>query len=242
MNQFLLHAKTLGYKKSLECSRRIIYKALSANSDWFCAFSGGKDSTVTLALVREQSPDTPAVSSIQQWRLPETAEYLSRVDNLVQVASGSDHNTGWAANWESEADLPDGVQWLGEKGNVTENYGQTATGVFLGTRAEESSRRRKLYRARGALFFHKGHQVWQCSPIAEWSVMDVWGFIYSQGLDYNRAYDRLTEIGIPLKEQRVGPLAVERVLGRGQLAVLKRGWPELFNEYAAIHPEARLYI
>ena len=52
----------------------------------------------------------------------------------------------------------------------------------------------------------------------------------------------MSEIGVPLEQQRIGPLAVDSVLGYGQLAILKRGWPDVFNRYAARHPEARNYV
>lgn len=242
MEEIKLYASLSQHKSKVLQSRHIIEAAFNKNEAWYVAFSGGKDSTVTLDLVRRFKPDTPAVSSIQEWCLPETKEYLSRVDNLEFVGSGSDHDTGWSPNWESEADLPSGVKWLGEKGKVIKNYGRHETGVFLGTRAEENARRKKLLKARGVLFYHEGNQVWQCSPIARWSVLDVWAYICLNNLDYNRAYDKMREMSLPLERQRIGPLAVESVLGYGQLAILKRGWPELYNAYAAKYPEARLYI
>ncbi len=71
---------------------------------------------------------------------------------------------------------------------------------------------------------------------------DVWAYIVSNNVSYNAAYDRLAEIGVPLAQQRIGPLAVERVLGYGQIALLKRGWPELWNRYAERYPEVRAYV
>lgn len=241
-----LHAKTGSFRSALARARAISMRALAANDGWYVAVSGGKDSTCVLALVRECAPAAPAVSSIQEWRLPETAEYLARVGNLALTASGTDHGTNWAPNWEGEDDIPEGVAWLGAKiggdDRTVKNYGRSETGVFLGTRADESRARRKLMRARGPLFFNQCNQVWQCSPIAHWSVLDVWAYILSERLDYNRAYDVMERIGVPLDQQRIGPFAVEKVLGRGQLAILKQGWPAVWNGYAAAHPEARLYV
>lgn len=60
-------------------------------------------------------------------------------------------------------------------------------------------------------------------------------------MDYNRAYDVLAGLGLPLREQRVGPLAVERAIGYGQLAILRRGWPQLYAAFVAKYPEAASY-
>lgn len=238
----LLYAETGTYKARVSWSRRVVEKALSRCASWYIALSGGKDSTCVLSLVREREPGVPAVCSLPEWALPETREYLKRVDNLDIVASGSDHNTGWSQNWRGSEDVPAGIRWLGDKGAVEKNYGRAEGGVFLGLREEESGRRRVHLRSLGSLYFAQKNNVWQCNPVARWSTMDVWAFIFSNNLDYNQAYTRLDEIGIPLERQRIGPFAVESALGYGQLAILKRGWPELFNEYAARHPEARLYV
>jgi 3'-phosphoadenosine 5'-phosphosulfate sulfotransferase (PAPS reductase)/FAD synthetase len=241
-DSFLLYARTNLFRRRVEGAKAVIYEALKACPSWHIALSGGKDSTCVLALVRAIAPDIPAVCSVSQWMLPETREYLSRVENLELVASGSDHGTGWYFNWESAEDVPAGIRWIGDRGHVQKNYGREVGGVFLGLREEESGRRRAHLRKMGRLFFSQKDQTWHCSPIARWTVMDVWTFIVSNELDYNRAYDRLEEIGIPLEQQRIGPLAVERVLGYGQLAILKRGWPDLFNQFAARFPEARSYV
>lgn len=114
-------------------------------------------------------------------------------------------------------------------------------GVFLGLREEESNVRRIHLRIMGSMFYCQSDAFYHCNPIHDWSWQDVWAFILTNGIDYNRAYDKLEEMGIEPKNQRIGPLAVERVLQFGQLVILKRGWPDLFNRFAAEHPEARNY-
>ena len=70
----------------------------------------------------------------------------------------------------------------------------------------------------------------------------MWAYIVSTDLDYNKAYDRLEQLGVDPEHQRIGPLATKSVLRYGQLAILKRGWPDLFNRFAAAHPEALNYV
>lgn len=239
----LLRAKTPDYRCAVKRAGQLIHEALEHSETWYIALSGGKDSTVVLDLVRAAAPDVPAVISIHKWRLPETTDYLKRIADLHYVASGSDHATGWALNWnskeEAEREFP-GIPWF-ERDADRQSFGRGEGGCFLGLRKDENSYRRMNLGSLGALHRSALHAKWLCSPIADWSTLDVWAYIHSCDLDYNRAYDVMERIGVPLERQRVGPLAVERALGYGQLAILKRGWPGLWNEYAAAHPKARAY-
>jgi len=78
--------------------------------------------------------------------------------------------------------------------------------------------------------------------VAWWSTLDIWAYIFSRNLPYNHAYNKMDEMGIDLERQRIGPFAVERVLGYGQLQILKRGWPDLYNQFVAQYPEMRAYV
>lgn len=228
-----LHARTADYKRKLARAREIVSRALAVpNAVPYVALSGGKDSTVVYALAREQAPDIPAVWSDDEWYLPETLAYIQRLrdagQDVRQIRTNAIH-APWLTvdgDWDG---IPDYARAQG--------WGL----VFLGLRQDESSARRVHLRTFGALFFAQVDDCWHCNPIHDWTWRDVWAYIVSTGADYNRAYDRLEELGIPPERQRVGPLAVERVLGYGQLAILKRGWPDLFNRFAAKHPEARRY-
>lgn len=229
----LLHSKTRLFQLRLDQARSIITKAKDLDLVGYVPFSTGKDSTVVYHLVKEQYPNITGVWSDDEWFLPESLEYFER------MAAKSDirriRTTAWHTDW-----LTTSGEWSGipEYAKVNLNAGV----VFLGLRQEENSYRRIHLRKFGSLFFAQSDDCWHCNPIHNWTWRDVWAYIVSFGLDYNEAYDRLEEIGVEPERQRIGPLAVERVLGYGQLAILKRGWPELFNEFAKKHPEAREYI
>lgn len=244
---FKLHAKTSAYKMRVRNSLLLIEDAFASASKWYIAFSGGKDSTCILNLVRTVALDTIAASSIQQWCLPETTSYLATIANLHLAASGSDHGTGWSRNWDSELDIPDGVMWIGGKvgsaDKTIKHYGiDGAQGAFVGIRQDESGARKIHIRTLGTLFYNHRNEAHQCYPVGHWTLMDVWAYIFENNLTYNQAYDRMSEHGIPLEKQRVGPLAIEKALGYGQLSIVKRCWPELFNRFAAKYPEAHAYV
>ena len=184
------------------------------------------------SLVREVLPDIPAVWSDDEWWLPETMEYIQRLQtaglDVRQIRTNDSH-----AEWFQVTGDWDGIP------DYARHQGWDL--CYLGLRQEESNARRMHLRTLGPLFFAQSDQFWHCNPIHQWSWKDVWAYIYSNEVDYNRAYDRLDEIGVEPEHQRIGPLAVERVLSFGQLVILKRGWPDLYNKFCDKYPEARLY-
>lgn len=236
---FAQRARLPEYRRLLVATERVIARALDVIQSGYVAFSAGKDSTVLLHLARAQAPDLPAVYVDDEWRLPETDALLDTTPDLRRVAK-TGYYTEWFSSWQGHR--PDNAEWVGDTyrpdwARVVLGY----DGCFLGLRADEAVRRRQYLRRDGQLHFNQRRNAWQCCPLAYWSVMDIWTYIHSNSVPYNAAYDVLTRVGIPLDEQRIGPFAVERVLGYGQLAILKRGWPELFNRFAEQHPEARAY-
>lgn len=228
----LLHAKTKIFHIRLQQARTIIEKALDLDMKPYVAFSGGIDSTAVFNLLKEQKPDITGIWSDDEWYLPETGEYIERMqqENDVHHIRTNAKHTEWFSikgDWDG---IPDYAKSLNMEM------------VFLGLRQDENSYRRIHLRKFGSLFFAQSDDTWHCNPIHNWSRLDVWAHVHSLGLDYNRAYDKLEEMGIAMHRQRIGPLAQRLVLGYGQIAILKRGWPDLFNRFAEQHPEARSYV
>ena len=230
-------ARTRAHASRVDRARRYVEEAFHFNESWYVALSGGKDSICVLDLVRKLRPETPAQVSVREWDLPETVEYLGNVPNLRAVAyAAPDAGVEWAKRWTSEqaarATWPD-VLWVDRHQEISEH---SERGTFLGLRAAEASYRMTHLSALGALYEMRD-RGWRCNPIAWWSTLDVWAYILGRGIPYNRAYDIMESIGVPLERQRIGPFAC--ALNSGSLAIIKRGWPEFFNRLASQHPEAR---
>jgi len=232
------HAKTNSYIQKLEQARKIIDEVRymcceNGTAIPYVSLSGGKDSTVVYDLALNGIGNLPAVWSDDEWWLPETLEYIQRLQKArhdVRQIRTNDQHTEWlhiAGDYDGIPDYAARQGW-----NM----------ALLGLRQEESNIRRMHLRQHGSIFFAQSDKMWHCNPIHNWTWKDVWAYIISNNIDYNHAYDRLEEIGVEPERQRIGPLAVERVLGYGQMVILKRGWPELFERFCASHPEARNYV
>lgn len=240
-----MRARLPFFERKVENSKVALTTALERMRRPYVAFSGGKDSSVVLHMVREQRPDTPALMGYDDWHLPETLALIAETTNVTRIAATIRHSsffTSWPAG---PIDLPRGVIWFeAVKNSRVAPYAleRGFDGACLGLRKQEAVYRRFHLSSHGLLFFCKTHGVLECNPIGDWTVEDVWSYLLSRDVPYNRAYDRMAEIGISLANQRIGPFAVEKVLGFGQLAILKRGWPELFNKFAARYPEAACYV
>jgi 3'-phosphoadenosine 5'-phosphosulfate sulfotransferase (PAPS reductase)/FAD synthetase len=239
-----LRARLAGFARLLGRTEAIIREALSQSARPYVALSGGKDSTVLLSLVREAAPDTPAIFSNDEWNFPETMAYLDAVPNLTRVASRVRH-ADWFTSWESgPVDLPADTIWLdAAQGDGIPAFarGHGFDLAFIGLRKEEATYRRLHLCGRGTTFYCQTHAMTECNPLADWKVEDVWAYLLSRNIPYNAAYDRMTALDIPLPEQRVGPFAVEKAIGYGSLALIKRGWPGLWNQFTERYPQASNY-
>jgi len=222
----LLRARTEGFEHKLAVARREVRRALEIGGVWAVSFSGGKDSTALLGLVHERAPRAPVVWSDEGLELPQTLEFVERTRARVAEFHHQASSQWWPL-YPAEDRAPE----LVGKAALREREGWA--GYFIGLRADESRRRRLHLRTHGVLCQVRGGE-WHCCPLAWWSALDVWAYILSEGLDYNRAYDRLDDLGVPLERQRLGPMLDERAVDGGSLEALRAGWPELAGKWSRL--------
>lgn len=236
---FVYYYKTNAFQKKIQTAKKVIRRAFDSlpSEKWYVAFSGGKDSTVVFDLVRSEYKDIQGIWNDDEFYLPETIEYIERMKkagaNIAHISIQVQHTEWFTANEGNPATA-----------DIYDKY----SGVFWGLRAQENSKRKKFLKACGVLHYSQAQGKsktagkWTCSPIAWWSTEDVWAYIFGRVLDYNKAYDRLSEMGLPIDKQRIGPYATENALGYGMLVTLKKGWPEEYQYFLAKHPQAAEYV
>jgi len=229
---FLAHTLLPGYKRRVEQAQRCIAIAFETIEKPYIALSGGKDSTVVFDLARAIRPDIMAVWSDDEFYLPETKHYIDLLIksgmNVHHIRTNAKHRDWFvvSGDWNGIDDYTRQLEY---------------NGVFIGLRKAENNYRKVHLNTYGTLFFSKKDQMWHCNPIADFSAMDVWAYIVSNDILYNRAYDKLMAMGLSLKYQRIGPFATERATEMGALAILRQGWPEEYQRFVNEHPEGRRF-
>lgn len=207
-----------------------ITDALKRANRPYIAFSGGKDSLATTALVHLIRPDVPLVWSDDELEYPETVAFMTDLravaGDQLRILLGWTQHAHWFTPWTAEpawrepfegAIRVDGEvdDWMAEEGYDL---------VFTGVRMEENQRRQSWLLQVGPTYHVRTGTGRRCCPLWDWTADDVWALIAGQRLPYNAVYDRLESIYVPRKAQRVGPLPLAR---REHLV---EGWPDLLDQ------------
>jgi len=247
MNQlaFLAYASLRRHRGIVRRSEALVSHALEKMDNPYIAFSTGKDSTCIAHLVWRQRPEVPAVYFDAQCSFPESTAYLDRVEmegrRIIRFPCEPLLETfkrvGGPTSPRSERETMKSTVYL-PIAELLRSYG--FDGTFVGLRAAENWGRAQLYKYRGGLFWHRGWELWECIPVADWSYDDVWGFIFSNGLDYNQVYEKMRDM--PLEDQRISYWAGETKHRHGRWAFLRCHYPGLYNEFVALFPEIAGYF
>lgn len=206
------------------------------------AFSGGKDSTVTLDLVRQVLPNATAAFFDSGDELADTYEMARHVGaEVIQPRLTMREMARYSGWWGSSDPVDPGCPFDAKRilvGEPSETFvvKRRLRVIAYGLRAEESNGRALHVRARGHLFLAKD-RTWYCMPIARWTLQDVWAYIAARGLRYHAAYDAMADARIERESQRVSGLLGERGSGFGRHALLRRFAPRQWAEIVAEFPD-----
>lgn len=175
----------------------IIEKALSEHKNPAIAFSGGKDSTVVLNLVREIDPNIKAVFCNTGVEHKTTYQYIKRVKNVIWLKPKKSF-------WDciEEYGFPkmkgetSGIRqnqccnWLKDKPMKEYIKENNIDLIFTGLTMAESHQRMMFLKSWGNYGYVKSWKVFKCHPIHDWDEKKVWNYIKNNNLDYNKGYDK----------------------------------------------------
>lgn len=238
--EWRLYARLPVYRRRVQRSLERVQNWLAHCQRPYIALSGGKDSTVCLALARQIQPDVQPAYFDDEWEYPETAQYLANIPGLLRLANTAYHAPGFTA-WdypEPPPHLTPGAAWTGKIPGPIWLTQQGYDGAAIGLRMDENQRRKIHIRSRGRLFERADTGVWQCYPVAEWTIQDIWTYLAETGTTYNAAYDVMETAGIALERQRIGPIYTDQAYCGAELS--RQLWPELWRRFCERHPGAAM--
>lgn len=240
----LLCARLRGFQGRVTSALRLIEEA---GENVGISFSGGKDSTVLLDLVRRVSPDAPAAFFDSGCEFRQTYEVIDHygveiINPKMSLIEMCKHGGYWG--YEHPVD-PDATFDFGKvliddpaKEFIRRHNLKV---VAMGLRAEESRSRFFNARQRGTLYFVKYMNVYHLCPLQYWSTVDIWAYITSRGLEYNKVYDIMENLNIPRARQRISTILGMDASQFGRYVYLKKIDHELWNRLAADFPGIRKY-
>lgn len=223
------------FQHKLVSALALIKHALSLrpNIPSYVAFSGGKDSLAVAALVQMATGNDamPLCWSDDELEYPEHVEYMLQLaaSEPLLITLGWAEHAGWFKPWLQEPYFREPITGAVRVDQPAEDWYASAGYelTFTGLRAEESSRRANhLYSVavtRDVAGLYRASTGWRCTPIWDWTADDVWALIAEWQLPYSPIYNTLSALGVPRKQQRVGPLPLARQ------AHLEEGWPDLYR-------------
>ncbi len=204
---------------------------------FYVAFSGGKDSIVTLDIVQKALPHNTFKVLFGDTRMefPDTYDLVNKVEaycddqqiDFIRARSEYDPEYTWnkfgppatVTRWccSAHKTVPQ-VLALRKKTGKSDFTGM----AFIGIRASESVARSEYdYVSLGEK--HKGQ--YSCNPILEWNSAELYLYIYSENLPLNEAYKK--------GHRRVGCLVCPRAAERNDY--MSRVWyPEYFDKFLKI--------
>lgn len=249
VRQYLVYAETTKFARHVEAAKRIIQAAASKGKP-VVSISWGKDSVAMGALAIDVLGRVAMMHLGSPYELPgydETrAWFEARADVHVVPASKSlaeyiawCHEIGLPHERSRSAQRSVVKQIKRDRGAIwCEEHGFDV--VLMGLRIAEKGPRALLLRAKGPVY-RLVNGTWRGNPLAYWSHQDVWAFILSRGLPYNRRiYDAETH-GLTRETIRnTGWLSTDGA-EHGRIAWLRHHFPEQWKLLANEFPSVSFY-
>lgn len=181
-------------KPKISEATELIKLTLSKHNKPCINFSGGKDSLVVMDLVRKLSPQTPCVFVNTGIEYKETVPYVRSFPNVIEVHPKMSF-------WDccDKYGLPVSKSKAKRHGNacclelkekpLKEVYNSEQFDLtFDGLTSSESRQRMMTLKRMGSYYYNKGDKNWKCHPIHNWTVQEVWTYIYINKLSVNPIY------------------------------------------------------
>jgi len=216
-------------------------------SKGYISVSGGKDSMVMLALVRQVYPDMPIIHfDLANRAMPGTRLHISEIEAhfscRVQVCFVDQyHRQGMGDAWGDSITLRHEIDAdLTFESFAAFNTRFGVEGAFVGLRADESTHR--YYAGRKPILVYQSPPEfgvkWRVAPIVRWTTSSVWAYIIGNNLPIHPSYIDQINYGIDPDRARIASMALQRVGSYGATETAKNLWPDEMNLLREDNPDA----
>lgn len=237
------HARLPIFRRHVDEAKWTLEEFLAQCQAPYVSFSGGKDSTAVLILLSQMGLlDIPIATQSDDLDFPDMGAHCR---NVVEQLGFRDYTHARSA-LEVAAQLAAGNEQLQETFFYDLNafaMERQRTGCIMGLRAEESWQRRRLIRKFGSIYerARKGGEGKElcCLPLHNWSGEDVFALILTTETPYMHVYDKDDE-RMP-HEIRFSWMVNPQFFNRGDVAYLRRYYPDHYNRLASRAPELARY-
>lgn len=203
----------------------------------YVSWSGGKDSTVMLHLVRQVAPDIDVLYMRSGYALPDTSVLIERLEEewklrLHVLDAPVDYlelcETFGLPHVRKRSTQRKVVQTLKKNHAVVWASQHGFDGLFWGLRADESPGRAALCQAKPRGLRDKTG-VLRVAPLAAWTGEDVWAYTVTGSIPYSDLYDR-ENCGFTRESLRnTGWLSTDGA-AYGRIEWLRMNYPEQFQK------------
>ncbi|MEN6492612.1 MAG: phosphoadenosine phosphosulfate reductase family protein [Rectinema sp.] len=232
-----LHAGRYEFGRRVGSSVRMIETALASGRRFYVSWSGGKDSTAMLHLIRSVSPSIPVMHIRSGYEMPDGAEYMKKIVedwglNFTEIDAPCDYmdlcrefGLPHTRSWETQQEI---VRQIKKQPGRRWALDHAYDGMFWGLRAEESKARCAICtRHRSGIIDSSG--IERIAPIGDWSARDVWAYILSEGIPPNPIYLHEGCGQTRMTIRNAGWLSTDGA-ERGRLEWLRRFYPEQYRK------------
>jgi 3'-phosphoadenosine 5'-phosphosulfate sulfotransferase (PAPS reductase)/FAD synthetase len=243
----LLHSQTQGYRRRVDRARAVIHEMNAVSPNAYASWSAGKDSTAMTHLIAQEIPSVVAMSIKDDCDYPGEREYIAELARDWGIHLDIVTPPFSLQQWLKDNDAEFGEDMHSRGGEFSdaafyallEQYRikRGSPGTYIGLRKHESENRTRNRAFNGLIYRRRGQET-VCQPICDWSDVDVFAYLFSNGVEPFHVYRcvRLADSPARIRKSWFIPPGNTSWSENTHCVWLKAYYPSLFNKLRNIMP------
>lgn len=243
------HSRTREFQRNVDLARRITMTCLEQIQNPAIMWSGGKDSTCMAHLILAEAPSVVLVSEKDDLDYPGELDYVQGLAKAwgatLEVVTPEVSPAEWITQHSKELGPSDDLHSRAAELSkacfygIMEEANQDRGAIFLGLRQQESKARALNRASRGPIYSRREGQL-TCTPIVDWSGIDVYAYAVSRDIELLNVYQCVAFLHSQepwrIRKSWWIPGSHSR---NGGVAWLRHYWPSLYQRLREWIPRAQ---